>query len=232
MRLLNITLLEMIIRTISAFVFLYIISRILGKKLISQLTFFDFVSGITIGSVAANIMFQQVKISTGIIGMVLFGLLSLLSGVIAIKSFKGRKVLDGEPTVLISKGKIFEEGLAKNRMTMDQLMLNLRKKNVFYIDQVETAVLETDGTLSVLKKPLYMETTRQDLNLVQPSRGFPEAFIIDGQILEDSLEKLGRDKGWVNQVLKLYNVDSIKDVFYAQVDQRGNVYLDRREDNL
>lgn len=226
----NIPLIEMMFRTIVAFISLYTICRILGKKLISQLTFFDFVAGITIGSVAANIMFQPVKITTGIIGMTTFGALSLLSGVIAIKSLKGRKVLDGEPTILIKNGKILEEGMKKNRLTMDQLLLNLRKKNVFYIDQVETALLETDGTLSVLKKPMYLNATQQDLQRVNSSRGLPEAFIVDGEILQDSLKSLGKDMEWVNHVLKVYHVENIKHVFYAQVDQQGNVYLDTRQD--
>jgi uncharacterized membrane protein YcaP (DUF421 family) len=113
---------------------------------------------------------------------------------------------------------------------MDSLLTNLRKKDVFYVDQVETALLETDGTVSVLKKPPYLEVMQKDINKVQVSRGIAQAFIIDGKILSKSLEILGKDKEWIKQILQQNQIKRVEDVFFAQMDGVGNIYIDKRDD--
>lgn len=222
---------EMLLRTVSAFIVLYILCRILGKKLISQMTFFDFVAGITIGSIAASIMFMNdVKLLVGLFGLTVFCLLALLTNFISIKSFYARKVLEGEPTVLIKDGKVYESGMKKAKFTIDDLITHLRKKNVFYIDQVEIAILETDGSVSVLRKTEHLPATQKDVEKVQLSRGLPEVFIMNGKVLHDTLKILDKDIQWVEDVLKVNGVTSPKQVFLAQVDIQGNVYIDQRED--
>lgn len=225
------TLMDVFARTTVAFVILYILCRVLNKKLISQMTFFDFVAGITIGSIAASAMLMQsTPISISMAGLILFCFYTFVTSIIAIKSLRGRKILEDEPTYLIKNGKILENGLKKNRMAMDALLTNLRKKGVFYVDQVESAILETDGTVSVLKKPSYLNVMKKDINNIQASRGVPQAFIIDGKILTSTLKMLGKDINWVHSILKQNNITKLEDVFFAQVDMQGNVYLDKRED--
>ncbi|ADU29548.1 DUF421 domain-containing protein [Evansella cellulosilytica] len=225
------TFLDIFIRTTVAFLVLYILCRLLNKKLIAQMTFFDFVAGITIGSITASAMLQpNTPLSISMVGLVLFCIYTFITSVIAIKSLRGRKILEDEPTFLIDKGKVLENGLKKSRMTMDSLLTNLRKRGVFYVDQVETAILETDGTLSVLKKPQYLDAMKKDINQFQSSRGVPQAFIIDGKLLQSTLEILGKDREWVMNILKKNSVKKVEDVFFAQIDQQGNVYIDKRED--
>ncbi|QOR67958.1 DUF421 domain-containing protein [Cytobacillus suaedae] len=227
------TILEMVIRTTVGFITLYILCRVLNKKLIAQMTFFDFVAGITIGSVvASSMLMKDVPVYIGMIGLVLFCLYTFLSSIVAMKSLVGRKILEDEPTYLIKNGQVYEEGLKKVRLTMDSLLTGLRKKGFFYIDQVETAFLETDGTISAMAKPAYMNVTQKDINNIQMSRGTTQAFIIDGQVLKNSLSMLGKDMNWVQQVLTNNNITNIKDVFYAQIDEVGNVYIDKRNDNI
>ncbi|WP_088105190.1 DUF421 domain-containing protein [Halalkalibacter urbisdiaboli] len=223
---------EMFIRATVAFIVLYFLCRLLNKKLISQMTFFDFVAGITIGSVAASSMLtKDVPIYIGMLGLFIFCLYTLSTNIIAIKSLRGRKILEDEPTYLVKNGKILEEGLKKSRMTMDSLIANLRKKSVFYLDQVDTALLETDGSVSVLKKTPYIDLMKKDIATVEPSRGIPQAFIIDGKILKKSLKVLRKDMKWVDEILTLHNVKHLEDVFVAQIDMLGNVYIDIRDDN-
>ncbi|WP_078554185.1 DUF421 domain-containing protein [Bacillus alkalicellulosilyticus] len=225
------TITEMIIRTTIGFIILYTLCRLLNKKLISQMTFFDFVAGITIGSiVASSLLMHEVSIVIGMTGLILFCLYTFLTNVIAMKSLRGRKLLEDEPTYIIKDGQILEEGLRKTRMTMDNLLAHLRKKGVFYLDYVQSAILETDGTVSVLKKPQFLEAMQKDVNNVQLSRGSAEAFIIDGQILHDSLKIMGKDQEWVERILQEHNVRRVDDVFFAQIDQLGKVYLDIRKD--
>ncbi len=227
------TILEMAIRTTVGFITLYILCRILNKKLIAQMTFFDFVAGITIGSVvASSMLMKDIPIYVGMTGLILFCLYTFLSSIVAIKSLVGRKILEDEPTFLIKNGQVYEEGLKKVRLTMDSLLTGLRKKGFFYIDQVETAYLETDGTISAMAKPPYMNVTQKDIHNIQMSRGISQAFIIDGQVLTHSLNMLGKDMNWVNQILTQNNISTIKDVFYAQMDGVGNVYIDKRNDNI
>lgn len=224
---------EMVIRTFVVFVVLYLWCRILGKKLISQITFFDFVAGITLGTISGSIMFSpNISISTGLVGLSLFALFALSLDYIALKSFKGRKIINSEPTLLIKDGKILEEGMFKNRLTMEDLLFNLRKKNIFYVDQVDVAFFETDGTVTALKKSENMPATRKDLQIVVPSRGLPQAFIIDGKILENSLKAVGKDRKWVDSVLLAQGISEISEVALAQVDQNYKVYIDRKNDML
>lgn len=225
------TMIEMVIRTTVGFIILYILCRLLNKKLIAQMTFFDFVAGITIGSVvASSMLMKDVPVLIGMVGLILFCFYTFLSSLGAIKSFLGRKVLEDEPTYLIKNGEIYEEGLKKVRLTMDSLLTGLRKQGFFYIDQVETAYLETDGTITALAKPPYLNAMQKDVFNIQASRGISQAFIIDGQVLSSSLKLLGKDMTWVRQVLQSYNVTNIKDVFFAQVDELGNIYIDVRDD--
>ncbi|WP_216829700.1 DUF421 domain-containing protein [Alkalihalobacterium elongatum] len=227
------TLIEVIIRTTLLFIVLYILCRILNKKLIAQMTFFDFVAGITIGSIVATAMLMKdIPVYIGVIGLVFFSLYTFISNIIAIKSFTGRKILESEPTYVIKDGQVLEDGLKKGMLTMDSLLTSLRKKNVFNLDEVDTAILETDGTISVLVKPPYLPAMQKDVYNIQPNRGVGQAFILDGNILMKSLELLGKDMEWVKTTLTAHNVEKIEDVFYAQIDKQGIVYIDVREDTL
>jgi len=222
---------EVFIRATVSFITLYILCRLLNKKLIAQMTFFDFVAGITIGSiVASTIVMGDTPLYIGILGLLFFCFYTFLSSVGAIKSLWGRKILEDEPTFLIKNGQVLEEGLKKVRLTMDGLLTGLRKKGFFYVDQVETAYMETDGTITALAKPAYLNAMQKDVAAIQVSRGTTQAFIIDGQILSSSLHRLGKDMTWVRQVLQANHIPNIKDVFFAEVDGLGNVYIDKRQD--
>lgn len=194
---------EVLIRASVAFVVLLLWSRILGKKLISQMTFFDFVAGISLGSITGSLILSNtISLTTGLLGLSCFALLALLVDLATVKWITGRKLFNGEPILIIQNGKILEQGLRKTRLTMDQLLMNLRKKDIFYVDEVDLAFLETDGTISVLKKTELLPVTRQDLQLAAGSRGQSQSVIIDGQVMDNSLAGAGKDLEWLKQVLK------------------------------
>jgi uncharacterized membrane protein YcaP (DUF421 family) len=225
--------LEMAIRTAIVFFALYVWCRILGRKLISQITFFDFVSGITLGTISGSIMFSQyVPLTVGLVGLSLFALFALIIDIMVLKSFRARKILDSEPTLIVKNGEVLEEGMKKARLTMDDLLMLLRKKDVFYVDEVDTAFFEIDGTVSVLKKSKSLPVTPKDLKIVSSSRGLPQTFIIDGEILENSLDAIGKDKLWVESILHSKGISKVDDVALAQIDQQDQVYIDKRDDNV
>jgi uncharacterized membrane protein YcaP (DUF421 family) len=224
-------LLEMVIRAVLVFIVLYIWCRILGKKLISQMTFFDFVAGIALGSISGSIMYSQnIPLAIALVGLSVFALMAFILDVTGLRSFKSRKVINGEPTLIVKNGEILENGMGKARLTMDNLLMLLRKKNIFYVDDVELAFLETDGTVSALKKPETMPATRQDLQVVTTSRGLPQTFIIDGKILENSLKAAGKDQQWVKSILDENDIPDVKNVAFAQIDQQNKVFVDKRKD--
>jgi uncharacterized membrane protein YcaP (DUF421 family) len=140
-------------RAFLSFLVLLTLARILGKKQISHLTFFDYVVGIVIGDIAATMAVDpSMKFTNGLVGLVIYTLLSLIIAFGAIKSFKFRELVESSPSILIKDGKIMGKNLFKNRLTFDDLLNGLRVKDAFNISEVELAMLETDGQISVLKK--------------------------------------------------------------------------------
>ncbi|MBM7554199.1 DUF421 domain-containing protein [Thalassobacillus pellis] len=223
--------LELSGRVVVIFVVLYGLARTLNKKLISQMTFFDFVAGITLGSMTATITFNtNLEFWKGLLALVLFAVLVFLIEMATLKSFKARKIFNSEPTILINNGQILEDGMAKVRMNVDELLFQLRKKNFFYLSDVDSAVLETDGTVSVLPKTSAQPATKSDVNISQLSRNIPQTFIIQGNVLEHSLKAAGKDKAWVKQLMNQWGINKLEDIIVAQVDQLGGVYIDTKTD--
>jgi uncharacterized membrane protein YcaP (DUF421 family) len=222
---------EILLRSIVSFIALLIWARIIGKKLLSHLTFFDFVAGVTFGSIGGNLIFNKnVSLFAGIIGLTMFSTLVLLSDYISLKSFMGRKILDSEPQVIIKDGQILMENMKRVRLTIDELLMLLRKKDAFYIDEIEFAIIETDGTLSIMKKADNMSITREDVNIQGKSRGIPQACIIDGKIIEQNLKNIQKDKQWMVILLKSRNIQ-LEQVLLAQIDQQDRVFLNLKTGN-
>lgn len=168
------------LRSTLAFGVLLILARLMGKKQISQLTFFDYIVGITIGNIAASLSIELgIKIVNALIGLTLWGLIPILFGVIGLKSYKFRNLVDGHPTVLIRDGQILEENMKKEKMNISDLMLELRQKNAFNVADVEFAVMETNGKLSVMKKSDSQPITPQTFGLQVPPENGPCAQNID-----------------------------------------------------
>ncbi|SEA84676.1 Uncharacterized membrane protein YcaP, DUF421 family [Thalassobacillus cyri] len=223
----------LIVKVVVVFTVLYVVARVLNKKLISQMTFFDFVAGITLGSMTATIILtSNLTLMKGLTGLVLFGGLVLLVDYMTLNNFHLRKLFNSEPTVLMNNGHILEDGMKRVRFTVDELLSQLRKKNIFYLSEVDTAILETDGTVSVLKKSSMQSPTNNDLNVVKPSKKLPQTFIIQGKVLEDSLHAAGKGRNWLTETLKQKGIKDINDVIAAQVDGQGNVFLDTRQDHI
>ena len=143
-----------LIRTFAAFVALFCMVRLVGKQQLSQLTVFDFISGISIGSLAATAASDLAVGWEAWVALLVWTALTLLSAKLALHSRKLRKFLDGEPTILVHRGKILERNLGKVRYTVDDLRAQLRAQNAFALGDVEYAILETTGELSILKSCL------------------------------------------------------------------------------
>ena len=226
--------LEITLQTILAFFSILFYARIIGKKQIAELTFYDYINGITFGSVAAN-MASDINQRTWqhFVGLSLFAALTFLMQYISLKNRTAQKVIDGEPVVLIHQGKILEKNMTKTRFNLDDLLLELRQKNVFDIKDVDYGILEIDGKLSILlnanKKPL----TPEDLNLPGRPESIVSEVIMDGQVIEANLRQHGLSREWLNNKLKENQINELNDVVFASYNPiDGSIYFDLRDDNL
>ncbi|MGO4106553.1 DUF421 domain-containing protein [Paenibacillus sp. YAF4_2] len=224
---------DTIIRTASAFVVLLIISRILGKQTISNMTFHDFVSSITLGGITANLAFnEKLKPSSLVLSLVVFFFISYMVSWLALKNRTWSKWISGTPTVVIEHGKILEDNMRKIRYTMDSLVQSLREKNIFNTEEVEYAVLEDHGKLSIKKKSEYEWVTRKDLKLhANTIKSFPVELIIDGKIMDDNFAQNGLTTEWLEKELSKRN-KALSDVFYAVRGTQNNLYFDYYQDQI
>ncbi|KMN36455.1 hypothetical protein BFM98_05420 [Lysinibacillus sp. AR18-8] len=221
----------MILRTTLSFFALLILARLLGKKQLGQLTFFHYITGITFGSIASEIASQEeTPFLDGLISLVWWSALTYLMTVITIKSKKARVLIDDKPTIVIQKGLILESALQKNRLHLDELTMMLREQAIFSVQDVEYALLETNGKLSVLQKTSEQVATKQDVKAdVSPPTYLPTEVISDGQLITENIVELELTEDWVIKKLKKQNVHSVEEVYFAQVQTNGSLYISLKD---
>lgn len=215
------------VKTTLAFLVLLILTRLLGKKQMSQMTFFHYVTGITIGSMAANIIINDNKsILNELMGLAWWCALTALLAYITLKSAKLKVIIDGQPVILIRNGIFEKESFKKTRISLYDLSIMLREQNIFSILEVDYAILEPNGKLSILKKQSDLNVTLSDLNLNRPvPKYLPSQIIIDTHIVYDNLNELGLSINWLKNQLKAQNINNTNKVFYAEIQQDGSLYI-------
>ncbi|WHY57603.1 DUF421 domain-containing protein [Peribacillus simplex] len=224
---------EVILRSITSFSLLLVGTKILGKQTISQMTMFDFVATISLGAIAANLAFNtSIKVHHTIIAFTIYIAIIFLIALISLKNSKGRKFLAGDPTIVMQNGKILEGNMNKMRYTLDYLNQQLRERDIFNIEEVLFAIVETNGTLTVLKKPQFRNVTKQDLMIaVMPEQKLPIELIMDGEIIKENLEQNNITFSWLESELIKRNLLK-HDVVYAVLAANGNLYVDTFRDHI
>lgn len=209
--------LTMLYETLFGVLALFILTKILGKTQISQLTAFDFIAAVVLGELVGNALFDKEA------GILEIGYVILLWGIILYaiemiaQKFKGsRFILEGKPSLVIHEGNIIYEEMRKNRIDINELQQMLRMKDVFALQEVEYAVLETNGELSVLKKAEYQSPTKKDLNVVPTKSHIAITVITDGEMIKDNLKEAGISEQLLLEELNNQNFTDVKDVFYAE----------------
>jgi uncharacterized membrane protein YcaP (DUF421 family) len=216
--------------TLGVYATTLIFSRMLGRKLVSQMTFFDYIVGIMIGSAAVNATtFEDNPPLFAFVMLIGICLLTFLIDTLHMKSIRLRKLVDSEPVIIIEKGKIIDKNMKKIRLTLDELNMMLRENSYFNIADVESAVLESNGQLSVQPKAEKQPLTPSDIFLSPAYKGLNRDIIMDGKILENNLGYIGKNEQWLKKQLLGYGVHEFKDVFYAGLDTSGNFYVSKRQ---
>ncbi|WP_079910823.1 DUF421 domain-containing protein [Paenibacillus sp. 32352] len=224
--------LHIALRSLGAIAMLFLITRLLGKKQISQLTFFEYITGITLGELAGFISTDLENHYThGITALLVWFLVPLTIELVSLKSVTLRKWFEGNGTVMIKDGKVMGKNLRKERYTADELLEQLRKKSVFNIADVEFAVLESSGELNVLLKKENQPLTPKQLGIKVGPEKEPQTVIIDGNIMDEPLATAGFSRAWLQAELEKIGVTK-DNVFLGQVDSYGSLYVDLYDDML
>ncbi len=223
---------EIVLRTLLAVIVLFGLTKLLGKRQLGELSYFEYITGITIGSSAAYVSLDlDATWYYGIISMIVWTAVVYGLEFLSLKSKVARDVINGKGVVLIKEGKILEANLTKENMTVDDLLEQLREKNAFKVADVEFAVLEADGTLNVLLNKENQPLTAKHLGIKVAPEQEPQTVVIDGKVIDEPLATIGLNRKWLHTELKKIGV-SIENVFLGQVDSYGQLTVDCYDDKL
>ncbi|MBU9722917.1 MULTISPECIES: DUF421 domain-containing protein [Bacillaceae] len=224
--------LEVVLRSVVAIIILLFLSRTFIRKSMAQVTYFEFVSGIVIGAILAiGSIHLQVPIAYPIMGLIVWSVIPYALGWLSIKSETIRSFVQGKGVPVIKDGKILEDNLKKERYSSDELLKQLRAKNAFQVADVEFAVLETSGDLSVLMKKEAQPVTPKDMKLKVAPIKEPETVIMDGKIMDEPLATAGKNRRWLEMELEKIGA-AIENVYLGQVDSYGQLTVDLFDDKL
>lgn len=216
-------------QTALVFISLLILTRILGKTQVGQLTFYEYICGITIGNIAGSVVASDPdKVWNHYYDLILFVILTYLISILTIKSRPLRKIIEGSPVIVIEKGRILEDNMQGMRFDLDELEGKLREKGIFDPAEVQYAIVETSGELSVIKKSDNQPLTKSDFNIHLPGPAFPIELIMDGEIIESNLHSHGYSNAWLIRQLAARNISDISQVTYATIDSKGQLFISKK----
>ncbi len=222
--------LQVFLTSIASIAALFLLTKLMGNKQISQMSMFDYITGITIGSIAAE---MATKLEGNplhpLTAMVVYGVLGVLISLITLKSRKIRKVVTGKPILIIDNGKLFRHNMKKARLDMSDFLVQCRIAGYFDIGQIQTAIFETTGNLSFLPKPGIRPATVADVGAPLTRDSLPKNVIVDGKIIPEALKAAGKNDVWLKKQLKIQKIDSISNILYAACDDEGNLSIYKNE---
>lgn len=214
-------------RSFISFLVTIVFVRLAGKKQLAELTLMEFVIAITIGSISAS---ATVDLGSSALhtafGIATWAILAVLMSQTDLYNRGLSRLINSRPRVLIDGGRISKDALRLERLTMEDLIMLLRKKGVFELNQVEVAVLERDGTISVLRKSQFEPVTPRDLGISTEYRGLPTTLILDGHIQDENLREINQDKNWLLGELRSRGITDPGRVNYMAIDTTGSIYVD------
>lgn len=216
--------LMLIIKSIGSLTALFILTNALGKKQINQLNMFDYVIGISIGNVVAEMTVnKEVVFLDGIIVMTIYSLISIFVSYLTMKSIKMRKLISGTPIILMDKGKIIKANLKKSKIDINEFLEEARTSGYFDISELEFAIMETNGKISFLPKAKYTPTVKEDMKLNPPYKGINIELVIDGQIIDKNLKKINKKRDWLIERLNKMNYKKIEELLLVLIDSNDKI---------
>ena len=216
-------------RSVILYVLVLIVMRIMGKREIGQLQPFELAISIMIADLASIPMTEVgVPLSNGVIPILGLLVMHLIISLINLRSTKAREILCGKPRLLIARGKIDEKALRKERFTINELEERIRSKDVYNLGDVEYAILETSGEVTVIQKPEKRTTTPEDFNIQVDYEGIPYDLIVDGRIMYKNLQKLGKNYTWLEKEVKKFGFKP-EEALIATIDGKGQFFCQKKD---
>ena len=215
-----------VLRTVFVLIILFVITRLMGKKQVSQMNIYDYIIGITMGSIAADISLDIEKdLVAGVLCLIVYGGSAILVTFLTLKSITMRKFINGVPTILIDNGKIIYNNLKKEGIDINDLEEEARQNGYFDLSKINYAVLEISGKISFLAKANYEIVTRDDMKIRTKNEEIKANVIIDGTLIESNLKAVNRDSKWLNDYLKKHGYKDYQDILLMTIDKCGKVNI-------
>ncbi len=224
-----IELLDVFIRAMISLITLFLITRMLGAKQVSQLSLFDYVIGISIGDFAAEMTINlESQYFNAVLALIVFGFMAYLVSFLTMKSITLRRLFMGTPTIVIQKGKLLEGNLKKMRIGVNDLLEECRRKNFFNVEEIEYAIMEVNGSLSILPKGQYKPLTIQDMGLPIPKQGLSANVIVDGEPMLNNLKIALKDETWLQNEVKQQGYKDYSSILLATLDVNDKLTIYER----
>ncbi len=217
--------LKIILTSLFSVVSLFIITKVMGHKQMAQLDFFDYITGITIGSIAAELATELEQPWKPFIAMVIYGAVSVIISLVINKFPKSRKYLNGTPTIIMDNGKISRKNMKKAKMDLSEFMVLCRNAGYFNLEDIQTAVFEYNGTLTILPVSTKRPVTPNDMQMMPQQDYIYTEVIMDGRILEGNLKKIGLDTVWLSRELEKQGYRSAKEIYLGLCDKENKLSL-------
>lgn len=216
-------LLQVAITSVVSFLVLFFLAKIMGHRQIAQLSVFDYINGITIGSIAAELATELEKPLRPLLAMVIYALLTVLLEALALKYQRLRKFISGTPSIILDNGKLYRENMKKARLDLTEFLIQCRQQGYFDLGAIQTAVYESDGRLTILPEAERRPATPEDLGVAPEKEQFFTEVIMDGRILGGNLQRMGVNETWLEKQLRAQGYHSAKEIYLGLVD--GNKQL-------
>lgn len=217
--------LKVILTSLFSVVAIFIITKIMGHKQIAQLDFFDYVTGITVGSIAAEMATELEEPWKPLIAMAVYGAVSVALSKLANKFPKARKFINGTPTILMNNGKLYRENMKKAKLDLSEFMVMCRHEGYFDLSEIQTAVFEYNGKLTILPVSEKRPATPSDMGISTPKAGICAEVIMDGRVMGENLSRMGLDEKWLHKRIKEQGYGSEDEIYLGLCDEEKNLSL-------
>lgn len=216
---------KVVLTSVLSAVALFIIAKFIGHKQMSQLDFFDYITGITIGSIAAELATELEEPLKPLIAMVVYGVITFTLTIITSKLPKMRKYINGTPTIIMNGGKIYRKNLKKAKIDLTEFMVMCRQEGYFNLADIQTAIFEYNGRLTVLPVSTKRPLNPEDINLTPQSEYISTEVIMDGRVLDENLKRMGLDSKWLEKQIKEQGYKNAKEILLGICDQNKQLTL-------
>lgn len=217
--------LKVLLSSVLSYAVLAVCAKVIGRKQISQLDSLDYITGITIGSIAAELATDLENMGGPLLALLVYMLLTWLTSIAGVRFNRSRKFLNGTPSIIMSNGKLYRENMKKAKLDLSDFMVMCREQGYFNLGDIHTAVFEYNGKLSILPVSGRRPATPEDMNLAPAQETMFTELILDGRILEENLRRMGLNAAWLNKQLRRQGLRSADEVFLGLCDDQKNLTL-------